>query len=101
MGLKLFMEGRRMKNVNGRVIRVEVSSDQLIDSRFGRHFCPKICVGSGRVCTEKECRSVSCGTWFRLLDFLVVILEFFFVIGEVIFYFSDLKEMVSKSTLRF
>jgi len=32
MGLKLFVEGRRMKNMNGRVIRVEVSCDELVDS---------------------------------------------------------------------
>jgi hypothetical protein len=32
MGLELFMEGRRMKDMNGRIIRVEVSCDKLIDS---------------------------------------------------------------------
>jgi hypothetical protein len=34
MGLKLFMEGRGMKDMNSRIVRVEVSCHELIDSGF-------------------------------------------------------------------
>jgi hypothetical protein len=50
---------------------------------------------------EKKCWPISRGTWLKLLDFFVILFEFLFVIGKVVLDFGDLKEMVSKSTLRF
>jgi hypothetical protein len=50
--------------------------------------------------TEKKRWPISRGTGFRLLDFLVIIFEIFFMIGEVVLNFGDLKGSISNMTLR-
>jgi hypothetical protein len=82
------------------IIGVEVSCDKLVDSWFGGYFCSKVCVCGSRVRTEKKRWPVSRGTGFRLLDFLVIIFEIFFMIGEVVLHFGDLEGIISKMTLR-
>jgi hypothetical protein len=94
------MEGRGMKDMNSRIVGIEISRHELIDSRFGWYFSSKIRVCDGRMCAEKKCRSISRGTWFRLLDFFVILFEFFLVVGEVVLDFGDLKSRVSNRTIR-
>jgi hypothetical protein len=101
MGLKLFMEGGGMQDMNSRIVRVEVSRHELIDSGFGRHLRSEVRICSGGVCAEEEGRPVPRGTWFRLFDFFVILFDFFFMVGEIVLDFGDLRRRSVTRTLFF
>ncbi len=52
------------------------------------------------MCTEKECRSVSRRTRFRLPNLFVILLDLFLMVGEIVLDFGDLR-IISKSYLLF
>lgn len=80
-----------MKYMYSRVVRIEVSSHELVDSGFGWDLSTKLHVCDRAMGAEKESGAINCCAWFRLSDPLVVLFKVFLVLRKIVFDFGNLR----------
>lgn len=91
MIVELLVKCWGMKYMYSRVVRIEVSSHELVDSGFGWDLSTELYVCDRAMGAEKESGPVNCGAWLRLSDPLVVLLKVFLVLRKIILDFGNLR----------